>query len=330
MKAKVYFLLAFIFIIKYSSAQNNFAPVGATWFHSGQYGIYKTAVSEETVLKGMTCKKLTQNIYVKWPAPDYYRDLESSRDLFVYDNGDTIFCYNNRFDQFTPLFVFNVNAGDTVRLPYFNPSSHCTMISAFDSTMFAFVVDSVKNVNYDGKLLKTVFSKVLRSKKIYDNSDFGWVRYNDSVNIYAEKIGSLKTGFLPNCLGKCLTLATTGCAAPLGFRCYEDDTLKIHLIDSCLDPTWVPSSIHKKDISSLILKLYPNPVGNDLFIQNPNQSSNTKLKVYDILGINIYEQSNKTGSIINYNTSNLKSGLYYIKLYDLDNSPIGSAKFLKQ
>ncbi|MCC6186500.1 MAG: hypothetical protein IT256_05040, partial [Chitinophagaceae bacterium] len=265
MKTKLYFLFALIVLINCSKtlAQSDFAPVGATWYHSGYEGVYKSVAVKDTLILGINCRQIKQRIFISWPGPVYSMDLASTRDLYIYNNPDTVFCYNNRINEFTPLFIFNVNAGDTINIPYFNPSSSCTVIFDLDSPKFSFIIDSVKYINYDGELLKTVFSKVLRSKTPYDISNFGWTSYFDSLNVYAEKLGSLKTGFLPNCIGKCLTLATVGCAAPRDLRCYEDDSIKVHFVDTCLNASWVPASLNEKTISKQKLNIFPNPA-NDI------------------------------------------------------------------
>ena len=95
--------------------RSNFAPLGATWHHSGFYGVYKSFVSKDTVFKGQACRKIEQDIYVN--LGKFYPFLYTTRDLYIYDNDDTVFCYNDRIDRFTPLFVFNLNSGDTLRLP---------------------------------------------------------------------------------------------------------------------------------------------------------------------------------------------------------------------
>lgn len=330
MRIIVYFLFALIFVLNRANAQTNFAPLGATWYHSGYEGIYKSIAIKDTILLGKNCRQIKQRIFISWPGPIYREDLGSTRDLYIYSNPDTVFCFNDRINRFSPLFVFNVNVGDTVRLPLFNAPSACTKISNDTTKLFEFIVDSVKNVNYDGEILKTVYSKCIIPKDLYKFESQGWFYWRDSLNVYAEKIGSLKTGLLPYCVGTCPTLATMGCAAPRNLRCYEDDSTKIHLVDTCIDPTWVNAAIEEQQLLSSQIKPFPNPAYHSIVLSSKSFNFSTTVIVYDVFGHKMFEQDFAKQASLQLNVEHLASGMYFVKVYDQDTHSSVAATFIKQ
>ena len=205
--------------------------------------------------------------------------------MYIYDNDDTVFCYNDRIDRFTPLFVFNLNSGDTLRLPYFN-TYDCTKAMDTNGLAIALIVDSVKSVNYDGNMLKTIYAKQLKTTIC----SYGWSPYGDSILIYAKKLGSLKTGFLPYCQGYCASLTVEGCAAPRNLRCYEDDSIKVHLVDTCLNPSWVPASLYEKTTSTQKLNIFPNPANDKITLGFEAVTYNSKVIIVDVMGKKVIEK----------------------------------------
>lgn len=332
MKTNLYFLFALIVMMNCSKvfAQVNFAPVGATWYHSGFEGIYKSIAVKDTLILGKNCRQIKQRIYISWPGPIYRPDLESTRDLYIYSNPDTVFCYNNRINRFSPLFVFNVHRGDTIRLPFFNAPSGCTYIKSDTNKLFSFIIDSIKNVNYDGEILKTVYSKCIIPKDLYKFESQGWFYWGDSLNVYAEKIGSLKTGLLPNCIGECTTLATMGCAAPRNLRCYEDDNIQIHFVDTCLNNTWVPSALDEKTLNDPKLKIFPNPAIDKISLSFESLNFDSRIFIYDAMGKKTIEYSFKKSSLISIDVAELKSGVYFIQILKEGYITIGSGSFIKK
>lgn len=82
MKTKLYFLFALIVLANCSAtiAQSNFAPVGATWYHSGFEGVYKSIAEKDTIVLGKNCRQIKQRIFISWPGPIYREDLGLTRD----------------------------------------------------------------------------------------------------------------------------------------------------------------------------------------------------------------------------------------------------------
>lgn len=303
-------------------AQSNFAPVGATWYHDGAFGVYRSIVTKDTLYKGKVTQKIEQDIYVRWGS--MHPRLQTTRDLYVYDNGDTVFCFNDRLDAFTPLFVFNVKAGDTLRLPYFNPND-CSKSLDTNSLALSFVIDSVKNVPYDGTLLKTVYSKVVPNSR----TTYSWSLGNDSIMVYAQQLGSLKTGFLPYCKGECAIITIQGCAIPSKLRCYEEDSIGVHLVDTCLNTSWVPASIIEKTTIAQNLGIFPNPANDKISLSFEALNYQTKVIIVDVMGKKVLEKDFLKSSSLSIDVAEIKSGVYLLKLLKEDQTIIGSGSFVK-
>lgn len=62
------------------------------------------------------------------------------------------------------------------------------------------------------------------------------------------------------------------------------------------------------------LKFYPNPVSNQLFVELPEIEKFAVVKIYDICGKNIYNETLYNTSKININTSYFSNGLYTISV----------------
>ena len=83
-----------------------------------------------------------------------------------------------------------------------------------------------------------------------------------------------------------------------------------------------------------ILSVYPNPVGENLTVDNSNLlcSTQQKLVIFDVFGELLMEQKNSTATqeqTKQINVSGLKSGIYCLKLVDGDQI-IGAVKFIKK
>jgi hypothetical protein len=86
----------------------------------------------------------------------------------------------------------------------------------------------------------------------------------------------------------------------------------------------IPMNVSIRENKANSVKLYPNPAENDLYISGkPNLS---KVAVYTVLGTQVKEYSNVLQSI---NVSDLKTGIYIIRLTDTNGKTVTS-KFMKK
>lgn len=142
-------LLFFLMQTGSSYAQGgDFAPIGATWhysyFNSNQnnfYGYIYQEVVKDTVISGQACRKL-ERMRIGVPRHDQSAPIDSvtMSSIYLYSNPDTVFYYNDIFERFLPLYIFNVEAGDTMtfHVPFILPSDE-----EGDDTLFQVVVTNV-------------------------------------------------------------------------------------------------------------------------------------------------------------------------------------------
>ena len=82
------------------------------------------------------------------------------------------------------------------------------------------------------------------------------------------------------------------------------------------------------ELTEADVKLYPNPVIDNLILSLPNMSDQWRFSIYNMLGIEIYS-SNVTNSITTIDMSKYPAGVYIIKI-SLPDQGIITKKFIKQ
>ncbi len=82
------------------------------------------------------------------------------------------------------------------------------------------------------------------------------------------------------------------------------------------------------ELTEADVKLYPNPVIDNLILSLPNMSDQWRFSIYNMLGIEIYS-SNVTNSITTIDMSKYPAGVYIIKI-SLPDQGIITRKFIKQ
>jgi hypothetical protein len=293
-------------------AQTDFAPIGATWYHKTGDGVLKTTVKRDTTILGQKCKVVNERAYHSRFPPDIDADINGN--LYLYGNADTVFIYNDIRSEFTPLFVFNVSAGDTVSLPVMEPANCARYIGSSPEFMnFSFVVDSVRSILYSGVPLKTVFSHSIR---IGSNPLLGWNYYYSNKNVYAEKIGSLQTGLIPVCKDGCGMIPE--CILVDSIRCYSDSFTNIQFVtDSCDRGIKTTTGIADQNIVPHTISVYPNPsTGTFQLLHAPALQS---LQLYDLQG-RLLKQWDKPDTQSVFDIAELAPALYLLRINAADNS----------
>lgn len=86
----------------------------------------------------------------------------------------------------------------------------------------------------------------------------------------------------------------------------------------------------QKNSSSDVLKLYPSPVNDMLFIQHKNQTRQAKIIIVNTAGNIVYQTLSQPGSYqTSINLSHLSKGIYFVK-YDDNENMVQTSRFLKQ
>lgn len=303
---RVFTLLSILLL--YSATTNGqraFAPVGAEWYNEMQFGIFHSVAVSDTVIQGHTCRKIVQragrNPFHTFMGPFVY-DLPTR---YMHNNGtgDTIFLYNDFFHRFTPVYVFNVQAGDTVCLPVFPPQNG-KLINISDSS-YCFVVDSVKTVLYDTALLETVYARP------FDTPGHAKFSYGEA---YIRVIGAHSGALLPNC-GTCAFLMSDLYQAAGDLRCYHDEHTSVKLVnDTC-------SKGIKVSVEELTgegtLKVFPNPARDKLMLHGLNNNAKLQIYISDMQGRVVSSLTQKvTDSYSIVDISTFTPGVFLLQLIE--------------
>src|SRR5690625_3598253 len=316
MKRYVHILLISILpIISFAQSDSTiFAPVGAEWWHgninlynpiTNYYHVYSKIVGD-TIINGKLASKIEMERYVKATHYTVVVDTIPLEPMYVSSTEDTVFIYNTYFDDFTPLYVFNVEDGDTLCLPVISHTFIETDFSfwynpiAEKDSFFCIKVDSVRMVSYDGEYLKTVFTREI----ITYNNGILFPGYNFSQghidanhyepynkNGYAQKLGSLSISFFPTpvdlyaAVGGSLDTSAFKEFEVTGFRCYQDDNININLYPEGGDCDYISSvNIKEQQNNPLSINIYPNPANEKVHIKTGDFSREGNIKIYDNLG----------------------------------------------
>jgi hypothetical protein len=273
-------------------AQTTFAPPGAHWYNSGNDAYYHSYADGDTVISGRTCtriRRITHRAPMSW-ASDFPT-------IFTYNSGDTVFVYNTLFSQFTPLYIFNVSEGDTIRIPKFDVG-----YPTLSATYFSYRVDSVRTLVYDTAHLKTIFTYSLNEDSVIGGTNpmptFGSA--GTLHGAYAERIGGINNGIFPSCVGCAVIPEDCGCIGAL--RCYTDPGMEIKLVTPCAPPVGVTEQNEHASTTP-----YPNPAIDVLQIDAPPENSITMINQ---LG-QVVLRARNTRSI---NVSSLPNGNYVLQV----------------
>mgnify|MGYP003576790904 FL=1 len=229
-----------------ANGQGSFAPVGAEWHYQDHYSRYDVwnsgsawldhvRVEKDTAIDGVACRKLVVSRWSK-SAGNNNAYLTSTKNLFVYDNVDTVFMFNQYSNSFRPLYVFNASVGDTVCVSTFaEPDAW-----HYPDSNFYYVVDSINVELYDMIPLKTFYTtSLLPIEKGKGSFNFGDIIIREMPNAqpqryhsgkYTEKLGgsSSFSSLLPNFRLAWAVDWTYPNDAPVGnIMCYSDSNVNI-------------------------------------------------------------------------------------------------------
>jgi len=311
MKPTFFTLAIALFFCAVSSHAQSFAPPGSEWYHSMQMGTFHSYYDGDTVINGTPCRKIARKALTKEPYYSMGARAYHHYTMCVYDNVDTVFLYNIFFKKFTPLYVFNVVAGDTVKLPVIPMDIAMLTFVTTDST-FSFLVDSVKMVQYDTANLRTVYSHSLGSATANYVYRYGG-GVDDSGSVYTERIGG-GLGFLP--FGRPYAMLLDELIqAEDSLKCYNDPTMSIKMVSGvCGIP---PVSVHDNNIGNV--NVYPNPADEQVTIAG--LSAGSEVMLTDVMGrvVAAYTASCETLSLP---TATLHPGMYVLSFVPANGSVV--------
>lgn len=340
-------------------AQTEFAPLNAEWTYKGGYGPYKEYadvyknISEE-MIEGKLVKTIKYLRYQQDLTSNmgtlYYSNRDTiTKEYKVYKDNDTVFVYNDLFQKYTPVYFFNVQAGDTIRIPLHsltgNPEDFQLPTASGDSSA-AFIIDSVVQKHVNGFSYKEYYF----SNLLHYTTD--WANFNgafdypvhswcmdmfgsyppDSVSIqgapywvhrragaYSDLFGGLSTGLLPEYyfLNVIPYMTVADYYVPfVSFCSYQDGAGSIGNANDCKQ-FFInrPLSLKNQTALNAGIEIFPNPSKDGYFqvrFEKPF-ASGAKLWLTDLLGKVLLVKDNignKTEAVIDF--SGFSTGLYLL------------------
>ncbi|HLN52440.1 MAG TPA: T9SS type A sorting domain-containing protein [Lentimicrobium sp.] len=278
----------------FSFAQNTWAPIGAIWHYDyhggwGEYISYITIeATKDTVIQGIQCTKLEQR------GPGSNPDQWTSDNYFTYESNDTVWFFDGT--SFRMLYDFGATVNESWEA--YGPS----LWNICEDSLTTVMVDSIGYETINGFSLRYLKASTPESSWGFNNCS-DWEENHKIL----EKIGSFEF-LLPQMI----------CGADFpgicNLRCYEDSEIGFFstgIADSCTYERGV--GIPEIGFDNNI-KIFPNPVTEELTIEFPESSStinNCSIQIRNVDGIVIKELQLKqnTKNII---FSDLKPGVYLI------------------
>ncbi|MNS32867.1 hypothetical protein D3C72_649630 [compost metagenome] len=340
---RICLLLAYILCIMfgtYSTQAQGFAPLGAEWTYHDVVGgpmegieyLYKyKSIQVDTLpdklVTTVNYEHLTQGLEWWNPSPDPYRTWRDTATgtLKFYEQNDTVWVYNNIFQKYTPLYIFNVQEGDTLRIPILDIHPTYPNATPEGDSVFVLIVDSIRMINYGGVNAETYFvSNYLGDTSTVDWGNFqgpedllnpivNWTteaKYHlpDSANhyflgvpigAYTRLFGGAGQGLLPGrFFMPPMTSVWEGELMFNKIQCFANDTLSF-VIDSDLscDTFEFSRTLAVNPVNGLKgVDIYPNPVQSTLILQAQQPfAAHTSLTVIDLLGRTVVDKAPVAG-----------------------------------
>lgn len=273
---------------------NQWPPESAEWYYEtlpmGGLGgclpciisFQKLIISGDTLIQSKNCKVLQRLNSLNMC------DNMGSTFEFIYESNDTIFWYNKLLGDFTILYNFTADVGDSWEI-FVHNCSFIVNVSEKDSVLI--------NDKYYNRL------------HIYDDNNY----FTGSI---IENIGHTTSFFPRNIFWECEEL---GCDSDFidGLRCYlQNDTLIYKWKTEACDTSYDITGIEKTNTEGF--NLHPNPTNNYLNISLPHNSFSNSNNLYYYL-YNTKGQLVIKAKLAN-NTKiyigNLIPGIYYFQLID--------------
>lgn len=166
-----------------ASAQD-FASLGSEWTYHGIQLSYTDDVAYEYLYRYKSIQADTlpdkivrtvsydhcHQLIEVGPIPTYTTRDTVSGTLQFYEKNDTVWVHNQVFHKFTPLYIFNVQEGDTLRLPILEIHQLYPNASPNGDSVFTLLVDSIRTVNYGSVADQTYYV----SSYIGDTTGIDW------------------------------------------------------------------------------------------------------------------------------------------------------------
>jgi hypothetical protein len=298
MKKSIFTLCLITIIFTYKLYSQNWCQPGAMWHYSstnfgGPDDFISISYAGDTVINGISCKKLIKS---KWLC-----DARLNID-FTYDSAGIVYFYHPDLNQFSPLYNWNANPGDSTVFTIGN--------TTFQYDYFVSHIDSVKNDTINGQVLKHFYVHYTTN---YNSTN--WYAIPD-VSEWIEGIGDINAMF-PFAYGLC-----DGSWAG-GIRCFSDSTIGLIDFDPQLECDEIINSVSETDHSELFM-IFPNPATDLLNIYAVENFVNSTISIFSSDGKKMLTVCQDHSSI---SIKNFPRGLYLLK--SVTDQRVITRKFLK-
>ncbi len=273
-------------------AQPQFMTPGAEWWHGFKGGQLNaeswshTYIEKDTIVANLSCKKLVTKTFVRYGNQGGPFNLVIFSQ-FVRQQGDSVFLYNQPWKF---RWRTNPNVGDTYNLPV-GTGEECKI-----------TVDSIKEVNINGKTMKKIYQKGKKYLISHPNITSG----GGNVVIYSE-IGPEYSKFdYLTCWG--------------GFDCFPSYLCQFKNNEIPLYSFNHPYATGCDLISSapeqnlnVEIKVHPNPCTDFIRFDfgATSQIKGLRLSLVDQTGHEIKNYALENAQTLQVETSHLPAGVYY-------------------
>jgi len=297
-----------------TKAQLEWAPVGAKYYYKSYtftaVGVSEIEVIKDTIVLGKNCR-VFQDVSQQTLSGLWGTGCEG--DHIMYEENGRVYFFRAVDQEFNLLFDFTKGPGETWDVPL------CEEWQCYRDTLRVHV-DSVTYSELNGVMLK-------RQHIGYERIGQGFTfPYFGTVELIYEGIGSIGRPFLLGITCPVIDLDISG------LNCYESPTLGTfnfrgdvpcnqYLSTSTEEPTPVTSQ----------LKLYPNPVSNELELRfTPQLSGRVQVRVFDARGRLVEDiQRELAGGSLSLRVTGWPAGMYVLSVMQ-EGAVLDVEKFVKQ
>lgn len=267
------------------------------------YKGYQTVeVIGDTLINDKACKILaSQQIYVSY-IPFHNQDTFYSEPVydFLYESGDSVFyLFEN---QFQLIYNFNLESGDTLRIPKAEEWCQEDVVMIIDSVKTIFIGEEERKVQY--VTLPRSEINLITHQKIQIIEGLGIVEGRFIYENGNETEYNLHGHLIPYVTYSCYY--DTGSYA---FLCFESDRFDYQPFD--LDCYHLPMIVSTEEIVQSGINLVPNPVVDELKIVVERSNFIEKIEIFSLDG-KLLMQITPPSTIINLRA--LAKGIYIINV----------------
>lgn len=286
-KLKTILFIAFIYS---TPTYSQWAPIGSTWYtgivesyFSAAQGFKVTQSVSDTSILGINCKMLISEMHHSFTSNV---DVDTN---FMYEDSGIVYDFVE--GQFSVLYNFNANSGDTWNISVQYPSPFVS--GNPPDTIVTIVVDSTSSIIIGGQSKKTLY---------VHSVDNDWYFRNPLI----EDIGSFG-GIYP------FIYDWMDIDIPY-LRCYIDSN--IYFVANPLFPCdTLISRIDKNSETSRKVILYPNPATENITILTSARANESQLTIYNVTGQFQFRKLVPAGTKnINVEVSHFGPGSYFFEI----------------